>query len=54
MQKQQALAVIARSGFELEAESDLLANPADDHSRGVFTPGLRGHTDRFLLKLRKK
>lgn len=54
MQKQQALDVIAKSGFAVEGESDLLANPADDHSQGVFTPGLRGNTDRFVLKLRKK
>ncbi len=54
MQKQQALDVIAKSGFTLVAESEVLANPADDHSQNVFAPGLRGNTDRFALKLRKK
>jgi predicted methyltransferase len=41
------------AGFEIAADSDLLANPADDHTLGVFDPALRGHTDRFLLVLRK-
>ncbi len=43
----------AAAGFVVEAESDLLANADDDHTQGVFAEGLRGHTDRFLLKLRK-
>jgi predicted methyltransferase len=42
-----------RAGFELEAQSDLLANPADDHSKNVFDPAIRGKTDRFLYKFRK-
>ena len=40
-------------GFKLEAESDLLRNPADDRSLLVFKPEIRGHTDQFLLKFRK-
>ena len=28
-------------------------NPADDHTQGVFAEGLRGNTDRFVLKLGK-
>ena len=42
-----------RAGFVLEAESDLLRNPADDHSLNVFDPKIRGKTDRFVLKFRK-
>ena len=42
-----------RAGFKLEAESKLLANPADDHSLLVFDPAIRGQTDRFLYKFRK-
>ena len=42
-----------RAGFKLEAESNLLRNPADDHSLLVFDPNIRGKTDRFLLKFRK-
>ena len=42
-----------RAGFKFEAESKLLANPADDHSLLVFDPAIRGTTDRFLFKFRK-
>ena len=42
-----------RAGFKLEAESDILRNPADDHSLNVFDPKIRGKTDRFILKFRK-
>jgi len=43
----------ARAGFVLEAQSDLLANPADDHSLSVFKPEIRGKTDRFAFRFRK-
>jgi predicted methyltransferase len=42
-----------RAGFVLEAESDLLKNPADDHSLNVFDEKIRGRTDRFFFKFRK-
>jgi len=42
-----------RAGFVLEGESDLLRNPADDHSLLVFDPKIRGKTDRFVFKFRK-
>jgi len=42
-----------RAGFRLEAESDMLRNPADDHSLNVFDPKIRGKTDRFVFKFRK-
>ena len=45
--------VVAESGFILEARSDLLAHPEDDHTKRVFDPTLRGDTDRFILRLRK-
>jgi predicted methyltransferase len=41
------------AGFIVEGQSSLLANPADDHTQGVFAEGLRGQTDRFIVKLRK-
>ena len=43
----------AAYGFVLEAESDLLRNPADDRSLNVFDEKIRGQTDRFVLKFRK-
>ena len=42
-----------RAGFVLEGESDLLKNPADDHSLNVFDEKIRGKTDRFIFKFRK-
>ncbi len=53
IEKQLVLAVIAKTPFKLDAESDLLKNPDDDRTENVFTPGLRGHTDRFVLRLTK-
>lgn len=42
---------VTDAGFELVTDSDILANPADDHSALVFT--MRGDTDRALLVFRK-
>ena len=42
-----------RAGFVLEGQSDMLRNPADDHSLNVFDPKIRGKTDRFAFKFRK-
>jgi predicted methyltransferase len=42
-----------KAGFKLEAESDILRNPADDHRLLVFDPKIRGKTDRFVYKFRK-
>jgi predicted methyltransferase len=42
-----------RAGFVLDGESDLLRNPADDHSKLVFDPSIRGKTDRVLYRFRK-
>ncbi len=47
-----AVAAAESAGFLVE-RSDLLANPADDHTQSPFAEGLRGQTDRFLLKLTK-
>ncbi|MEO1250795.1 MAG: class I SAM-dependent methyltransferase [Pseudomonadota bacterium] len=41
------------AGFELIEESDILRNPNDDFTKGVFDPAVRRQTDRFLLKYRK-
>ena len=45
--------IVTGAGFELQGASDMLANPADGHLLGVFDEGIRGKTDRFLLKFRK-
>lgn len=48
-----ARTVIEAAGFQYEGETKVLANPADDHTKGVFDPTLRGHTDQFVYKFRK-
>ncbi len=47
------LAAVKASPFELDGSSDILRNPADDHTLNVFDEAVRGKTDRFLLRLRK-
>ena len=42
-----------KAGFVLEESSDLLRNPADDHSLLVFDEKIRGKTDRFMYRFRK-
>ncbi|MGN6155061.1 MAG: class I SAM-dependent methyltransferase [Sphingomicrobium sp.] len=42
-----------RAGFVFAGSSDILRNPADDHTLLVFDPKVRGHTDRFVFKFRK-
>ena len=44
---------VQAAGFVLEAQSNLLRNPADAHSLTVFNPQIRGHTDQVLLRFRK-
>jgi len=51
--KATAINILTTAGFVLEDESDLLANPDDDHTQAVFSESIRGRTDRFVLKLRK-
>jgi predicted methyltransferase len=41
------------AGFVVDGESDVLAHPADDHTKMVFDPTLRGKTDQFVVRLRK-
>jgi len=44
---------VLQAGFKLEAQSSMLANPADDHTKAVFDPSIRNHTDQFLFKFQK-
>jgi len=45
--------IIKKAGFKIEAESDILHNPADDHTKVVRDPSVRGHTDQFMIRARK-
>jgi predicted methyltransferase len=53
MLPQQARAALTKAGFTIEAESSLLANPADDHTKNVFDPSLGRSTDQFVFRARK-
>lgn len=46
--------MILAAGFVLEEESKMLANSADDYTKGVFDPAVQGKTDQFLLRYRKQ
>jgi predicted methyltransferase len=50
---QQAKDVLTKAGFKIDAESDILKNPADDHTKRVFDPAISRHTDQFLIRARK-
>ena len=47
--KQEVLA----AGFKLEAESNVLANPADNRTGKVFEGDTRGKSDQFVFKFKK-
>ena len=53
MLPQQARDVLTKAGFTIEAESRLLANSADDHTKIVIDPSVRGKTDQFVFRARK-
>ena len=44
---------VEAAGFEYVGESKVLHNATDDHSKKVFDPAVRGHTDQFAYKFRK-
>lgn len=44
---------VMAAGFKLKANSDILANPSDDHRKMVFAPGERGHTDQAVFVFEK-
>lgn len=48
-------AAATQAGFVIDdnGESPLLANPADDHTKGVFDETIRGKTDQVLLRYKK-
>jgi predicted methyltransferase len=44
---------VTAAGFELVGHSDILRNPADDHTKVVFDTSIRLKTDQFLLTFRR-
>jgi predicted methyltransferase len=46
-------AEILAAGFEFVGSSPILRNPADDGTKPIFDPSVRGKTDQFMLKFKK-
>jgi predicted methyltransferase len=46
-------AEVTAAGFVFDGESNALRNPADDRSKNVFDPAIRGKTDQFVYRFRK-
>ena len=44
---------VTAAGFKLVRTSDLLANPADNHTSQNAEQAIRGHTDRFIFVFQK-
>lgn len=42
-----------RAGFVFDGASNVLANPADDHTKVVFDKSIQGKTDQFVYRFRK-
>ena len=53
IEKSTVIREVTAAGFKLAAESDILRNPADDHTKVVFDPSIRFKTDQFVLKFVK-
>ena len=41
------------AGFIFDGETDVIRNPADDHSLSVFDEAIRGRSDQFVYRFRK-
>ncbi len=44
---------IESAGFAFDGSADMLSNPEDDLSAPMFAEGIRGKTDRFVLRFHK-
>jgi predicted methyltransferase len=51
--KARVIAEVTDAGFRLADEGKFLERPGDDHSRTIFDPAIRGHTDQYALKFVK-
>lgn len=50
IEKATVIKEVTAAGFKLAGESNILHNPADDHTKVVFDPSIRFKTDQFILK----
>jgi len=53
IEKERVRDLLVRAGFVVEAESNVLANPADDHTLSIRDESLGRNTDRLLFRARK-
>ncbi|HET8749611.1 MAG TPA: methyltransferase [Sphingomicrobium sp.] len=44
---------VTSAGFKLVGEGTFLHRPGDDHTKPIFDPSIRGHTDQYALKFEK-
>ena len=51
--RDQVVKEVTSVGFKLAGEGNFLRNPGDDHSKPIFDPSIRGHTDQYALKFVK-
>ena len=51
--KAQLIAEVEAAGFKLAGEGDFLHRTSDDHTKPIFDPSVRGHTDQYALKFVK-
>lgn len=51
--RDQVVKEVTTAGFRLVGEGKFLRQPADDHTKPIFDPSIRGHTDQYALKFVK-
>ena len=51
--KARVIAEVTDAGFKLADEGKFLNRSADDHTKTIFDPAIRGHTDQYALKFVK-
>jgi predicted methyltransferase len=50
IEKTQVIREVTAAGFKLVAEGKFLNRSADDHTKTIFDPAIRGKTDQYALK----
>lgn len=53
IEKAQVIREVEAAGFRLQGEGTFLHRPGDDHTRAIFDPAIRGHTDQYALRFVK-
>ncbi|MBI3675941.1 MAG: class I SAM-dependent methyltransferase [Proteobacteria bacterium] len=53
IEKAQIIREVKAAGFRLVAEGDFLHRESDDHTKSIFDPSVKGHTDQYALKFVK-